>query len=69
MKPRNPHALRARQRKAGPMGHKTAPRGGARSAARAEVRAELHELEYGAAIRRQLRVTVDVCYPLSDEIT
>jgi len=29
MKPRNPFALKARQRKAGAMAHKNAPRGGA----------------------------------------
>lgn len=33
MKPRNPHALPARRRKAGPMKHKNAPRGGERQAA------------------------------------
>ena len=52
MKQRDPNALRARQRKAGPMKHKNAPRGGERAAARREAR--------DAAKRRQLRTSADM---------
>jgi hypothetical protein len=46
MRFRNPFTIRARQRKAGAMKHKTSPRGGARQAARREIEHEVAGLTF-----------------------
>lgn len=59
MKPRNPHALPARQRKAGPMKHKNEPRGGERQAKWRELAAEV-DPETVEQIRRTVDDSIEI---------